>query len=165
MAAYRLTASGVTRTADGAHIPNDTRNRDWNAYLDWVALGNTADPITVPGLSAYKLGAIARIAREAESRRQAAAVVGHVDQLRFVEARIAVGDVTPTSGEYPLLNAQAVATSSTIAAVATAVVAEEAAVRLAWAGIEQAYRAGVVAINAAGSNGAVDTAVAAISWP
>ena len=42
---YTLTEGGVTRTSDRASIPNDDGNRDWRAYLEWVAAGNTPDPI------------------------------------------------------------------------------------------------------------------------
>ena len=47
MADYKLTAEGVVRAADGAHIPNDPRNRDWRAYHEWLAKGNTPDPADV----------------------------------------------------------------------------------------------------------------------
>jgi hypothetical protein len=40
---YKLTKSGVLR-ADGANIPNDAANRDWQDYLKWLALGNTPQP-------------------------------------------------------------------------------------------------------------------------
>lgn len=43
MALYKLDPIGVVRS-DGLHIPNDTRNRHWQEYLAWVALGNTPDP-------------------------------------------------------------------------------------------------------------------------
>lgn len=47
--AYRLTASGVVqRIADGAYIPTDTANGDYQEFLAWAAQGNepslTADP-------------------------------------------------------------------------------------------------------------------------
>jgi uroporphyrinogen-III decarboxylase len=40
---YKLTASGVRRI-DGAEIPNDSGNRDWQEYQKWLALGNTPQP-------------------------------------------------------------------------------------------------------------------------
>ena len=40
-------AGGVIRGSDRASIPDDDRNRDWRAYQEWVAEGNTADPIPV----------------------------------------------------------------------------------------------------------------------
>lgn len=46
---YKLTATtSIIRMADGAYIPPDTENRDYQAYLAWVAEGNTADPYVPP---------------------------------------------------------------------------------------------------------------------
>ena len=39
-----LPATSVLRTADGACIPFDPDNRDYQQYLAWVALGNTPLP-------------------------------------------------------------------------------------------------------------------------
>ena len=44
---YTLSESGVTRGSDRASIPDADDNRDWRAYQEWVAEGNTADPIPV----------------------------------------------------------------------------------------------------------------------
>ena len=33
----------IMRTADGAHIPADPLNVDWQAYQAWLAAGNTPD--------------------------------------------------------------------------------------------------------------------------
>lgn len=50
---YKLTRSGasVTRLSDGASIPADPANRDYQEFLQWVADGNTpdaADPLPEP---------------------------------------------------------------------------------------------------------------------
>lgn len=49
---YKLTQSAtIIRTADGARIPADTGNRDFAAYQQWLAEGNTpepADPLPEP---------------------------------------------------------------------------------------------------------------------
>jgi hypothetical protein len=47
--AYQLTTgTSVVRLADSAVIPNDERNSDYAAYLQWVADGNTPEPATTP---------------------------------------------------------------------------------------------------------------------
>jgi hypothetical protein len=43
MADYQATPDGVLRLADGAFIPASPGNSDWQAYLEWVEAGNTAD--------------------------------------------------------------------------------------------------------------------------
>ena len=35
--------SCVTRKSDGASIPFNTENRDYQEYLEWVAKGNTVE--------------------------------------------------------------------------------------------------------------------------
>ncbi len=53
-AAYQLAAGGfVQRASDGAWIPPDTGNRDWQDYQIWLAVPNTPDPL--PGPSANDL--------------------------------------------------------------------------------------------------------------
>ena len=42
---YQLTASDlILRTTDGAFIPPDPANTDYQAYLAWVEAGNTPAP-------------------------------------------------------------------------------------------------------------------------
>jgi hypothetical protein len=54
-AAYQLVATPphmttqvVQRMADGAHIPFDGGNRDYQQYLAWLAEGNEPDPAPDP---------------------------------------------------------------------------------------------------------------------
>lgn len=40
---YQLTSStGIIRISDGAYIPDDSLNQDWQLYQAWVADGNSA---------------------------------------------------------------------------------------------------------------------------
>jgi len=47
---YQLTPSPITilRTSDNAFIPTDPANTDYQAYLKWVAEGNTPTPADTP---------------------------------------------------------------------------------------------------------------------
>jgi hypothetical protein len=47
---YKLTKSPsiIVRIADGAHIPTDPANTDYQAYLEWLAEGNTPLPVDPP---------------------------------------------------------------------------------------------------------------------
>ena len=44
---YTLLSQGVIQRSDGAVIPSDPMNTDYQAYLAWVAQGNTAGGITL----------------------------------------------------------------------------------------------------------------------
>ena len=45
---YALTANTMILRSDGSFIPTDKDNLDYQAYLAWVAEGNTAAPYVAP---------------------------------------------------------------------------------------------------------------------
>jgi len=56
---YQLTTLGhITRLSDGACIPPDPANADYQDYLTWVGAGNDplpADPLPIPSVSAWQM--------------------------------------------------------------------------------------------------------------
>ena len=38
------TMEGIIRTSDGAIIPDDEANTDYQEYLEWIAAGNEPEP-------------------------------------------------------------------------------------------------------------------------
>jgi hypothetical protein len=45
---YQLTNGvAILRVADNASIPLDPKNTDYQTYLEWVAAGNTPDPVNI----------------------------------------------------------------------------------------------------------------------
>ncbi len=47
MSDYKLTRSGIQRLADGANIPIDFNNRDYQSFLAWKNAGNVPEPASI----------------------------------------------------------------------------------------------------------------------
>lgn len=66
---YKIAENGVIRLSDGAYIPNNPSNRDWNAYQDWLATDPSnniaAEQYTVAELKAAKKIEIDRLRDDA----------------------------------------------------------------------------------------------------
>jgi hypothetical protein len=70
---YKLTlGASVIRLDDGASIPSDPLNVDYQAYLAWVAAGNTPLPVVVPTLTQNSAALVIKI------RADASKIVGDV---------------------------------------------------------------------------------------
>lgn len=69
---YKLKEGGVVRMYDGAHLPDDPTNRDWQEYQAWLAAGNTPQPEFTPEEIAAK--------EEAEAAKRSE--LADVDDLR-----------------------------------------------------------------------------------
>lgn len=79
MTTYKLTDNGVVKNGM-AYIPDDEGNRDWQAYLAWVAAGNEPLPAEQPNLAEAKAEATARACAEIDRQM---AESGLVPQSRF----------------------------------------------------------------------------------
>jgi len=170
MPTYTATKSGVGIIADSKHVPNDTSNRDWAAKLEAETGGpisiNPALYLTISAAIDEAVNAVnvaAAALRDAEM--PAGPGSGPLFYLRHQEALAASVDGTPTSGEYPLLHAEVPQTAASIALVATAVLAEVAAIKTAWAAIEDVRVTAIAALEACLFQAEIDAILAGISWP
>ena len=93
MADYMLSESGVIRTSDGASVPEDDRNRDWRAYQEWLATGNTP-----PAPWVEPPPAIETVNRLALDARVAAQVPDLLVMIEGLQERLAIpkADLTNT---------------------------------------------------------------------
>lgn len=84
-ALYQLTSgTSIMRKTDGAMIPTDPGNLDYQAYLVWTAAGNKPDPAPVPP-PATQIQAAAFLARFTPVEQAA------VQQAALANQQIALG--------------------------------------------------------------------------
>lgn len=109
MSAYRLTSTNtIVRTSDGACIPTDGGNTDYQRYLEWLALGNTPDPAPAPALT-YQ-GAAPLLARVTTTnatpteifRSTLATNTGYRAQLSALGVDMGNGNMWERSGRFLL---------------------------------------------------------------
>jgi Domain of unknown function (DUF4376) len=63
MTTYQLTSgTSIIRTSDNANIPADPANSDYQAYLAWVAAGNTPTPVPAITLAQAQATQLATLA-------------------------------------------------------------------------------------------------------
>lgn len=133
MSEYQLTKfeGMVKRLSDGAFIPEDPANRDWQVYQAWLAAGNTPEPPESPSLSDFKA-----LLREQIDLQAMAVVTAATDSqdgkatiylLKELEARSLL-DGKP--GTYPLLEASLGLDGETLTEVAQVVLGKATAFRV-----------------------------------
>jgi hypothetical protein len=112
---YTLTAfpETVVRDADGATIPDDPRNADWQAYQVWLADDNTPTPYTPPPEPPITLTFLQFMALFTAAEQ--AAIAASADTQTRLFLIMAAG-----SGGLQLTNAQVVAGVNYLATPATA---------------------------------------------
>jgi hypothetical protein len=103
---YKLNQNSITRLSDNANIPLDERNSDYQAYLTWIAEGNTPQPADIPvkvyqPLSAWQ---IRKVLTASGLRAQVEAAVLAADQ----DTQDAWHYASNFQRDDPILNAMAV---------------------------------------------------------
>lgn len=68
---YRLGQNCIIRLEDNAYIPLDPANRDYSQYLEWIADGNSPEPVAALTLDQLIAANIAAIQAELDRQAQA----------------------------------------------------------------------------------------------
>ena len=82
---YQLTNSGIKRLSDSAFIPIDNANVDYQAFLAWLAQGNTAQPKDPPSKAELNAPALANlVAIDAKKIRALTDAILNNDKLELI---------------------------------------------------------------------------------
>lgn len=167
---YQFATTGGIIRADGAHIPTDPANSDYQKYLAWRAAGNTPLPADQPSLAEAKAEIEIRINQRIEQAKiQAGIVVGlpgmvaqYASNAFYVERWIAAGRPSnPDAEDCPTAEAerQGFTPAKTLAQMLGTWETMWAGMNAANAGIMLARRRALEAVKAAADVAAVEAAL------
>jgi hypothetical protein len=111
MSKYKLQPGGVLDTENGAHIPENPDNRDWQQYLSWLEEGHLPDTWKTEEelLNEVRKDALQKIDDQAEQERQKVITPGAGQAMTYIrkeqEARAALLDTSLDPSSYPILRA------------------------------------------------------------
>ena len=154
MADYQLLqGGGVLRTADKAIIPEDTANKDWREYQEWLATpANDPDSASSTDLEAAQQRARRRVEIKSRQARLAAIGTPEENELHFAAMRETIlqqsGTIT-ADADLPILSARITVTLNTVAKVAGDVLAADLTQRTALATADTTRLTDLAAIEAA----------------
>ena len=166
---YQLTSTAmIVRGADNATIPADPRNADYQAYLAWVAAGNTPTPVTPPSLAELK-ASLAAAASAAASAIVAQVMPDAAHQAAVQNAASIVngnGGSAPSSGpmaaKFTALAATYGMTSSAFAALVLAMQGASFDLSAALASLSVASASATSTTDLASALAAFETAIVAV---
>jgi len=163
--------TGIKRTSDGATIPPDPENSDWQEFLEWDLTG-TPDPYTAIAVADMRKSAKVEVDRQADLQMRkklcpaaaGGAAVGFSAAMAYREAIQIDGDGSPTSAKYPMLN-EMTDHGADMAARGTALRAIRTAIFPDLGKIENVRLTAHIDIDAATTQAAMDAVVDGLSWP
>jgi hypothetical protein len=95
---YTLTAGSSILRSDGCFVPADPANNDYDAYLTWVAAGNTAAPVPTPPVPpSFTPGAFLALFTPQEQLAVQTACNSNMTLLLGLTTGIASGNIVLTS--------------------------------------------------------------------